>query len=719
MSKDHSIIMKIETNKYPFVIFYRFDKYSQIDSYLLSNKEQLKCSLFIINDFKQLNYLFNSNYQILVTYGTEEDEYYPLVNSIIADRMRQQWVHLKELHSLDTLNQYVNYCFVYNCLKTRIEVRPTFSLFTTTYNSYEKIIRCYNSIKAQLLLDWEWVIIDDSPDDKHFDYLRELTNKDNRVRLYRRSENSGNIGNVKNEAVSLSRGKYVLELDHDDELVPTTLSTSAKYFDENKEVGFIYMNYSNIYENGENYNYGDFFCKGYGSYYCEKYNNKWIYVSNTPNINNITLSHLTCCPNHPRIWRKEILLECGNYCEYLPICDDYEILLKTALNTKMAKIPQLGYIQYMNHSNNNFSLIRNSEINRIGPEYISKIYYDHFQIHSKMKELNAYEDEKYIHNCSQLWKRDKNEFQHKYCNIIENSDYEKQYCIIGLDSLIKNIEEIQELYKNSKNDFLLLENKANLQYVSWKLEYYNLDRFKCYTLPDASVEELVDYFMVMYRFLDEYTIFNNNVTKLKYNTNCVERYEVINGLTKPHEHYLEIGVETGFSYSRLHFYSKQGVDPDPKFSDPTLVLKTSDAYFAENTSKKDVIFIDGMHQVEYVVKDINNSIKILNENGKLFLDDILPLTYDEQCKIPKKHYYENGILKYGEPWTGDVWKVVYYILLNYYDCIRISYYYHENYRGVACITFLKPFQIPQEKIRIINAFDYYLHFNHYTSLLHS
>jgi glycosyltransferase involved in cell wall biosynthesis len=726
MIQGENSILNLETNKYPYVIFYRLDKYSVVDSFLLTHKDQLNCSLFIINDCKQLNYLFNSSYQILITYGAEETEYYPLVGSVIAERMRSRWIHMKEITNLDALNnlnQYVNYCFIDNCLKARLNVRPVFSLFTTTYNSYEKIVRCYNSIKNQILLDWEWVIVDDSPDDKHFDYLKNLTLKDQRVRLYRRAENSGNIGNVKNEAVSLSRGKYVLEMDHDDELVPSTLSTCAQYFDEHTDVGFIYMNYSNIYENGENYNYGDFFCKGYGSYYCEKYNNRWLYVSNTPNINNITLSHLTCCPNHPRIWKKDVLLECGNYCEFLPICDDYEIILRTALHkTKMAKISKLGYIQYMNQSNNNFSLIRNSEINRIGPQYISNIYYEHHKINEKMKEKNAHEDEKYIHDCSQLWKREKTHFQHKFCNIVANTDYERQYCFIGIDSLIKNIDQVKELYKNPKNDFLLLENKASIQYTWWKLEYYGFDRFKCYCLPDADNQELIDYFMIMYKSVpdDQYVIFNNNVNKIKYNTNYSERFEVINGLTKPAEHYLEIGVETGFTYSRVHFHSKQGVDPDPKFSDPTLIEKTSDNYFAENSSTKDVIFIDGMHQVEYVVKDINNSIKILNRNGKLFLDDILPLTYDEQCKIPKKHFYENGILKYGESWTGDVWKVVYYLLLNYKDCIiGFSYYYHENYRGVACITFQKTFQIPEEDIQVINAFDYYLHFNHYISLLHS
>jgi hypothetical protein len=217
------------------------------------------------------------------------------------------------------------------------------------------------------------------------------------------------------------------------------------------EVGFIYMDFINIYENGNNFWYGDSICKGYGSYYCQKYNNKWTFVYNTPNINNITLSHLVCCPNHPRIWRRNILLDIGNYCEYLPICDDYEILLKTAISTKMAKISKMGYIQYMNDSNNNFSLIRNAEINRIGPNYIKPIYYDYFNIDEEMKKLNAYEDEKYLSGNLNIWKLDET-YNHKFCNLLLNNSYKKQICIIGLDGLIKNMDRIQELYLDNEND---------------------------------------------------------------------------------------------------------------------------------------------------------------------------------------------------------------------------------------------------------------------------
>jgi hypothetical protein len=101
----------------------------------------------------------------------------------------------------------------------------------------------------------------------------------------------------------------------------------------------------------------------------------------------------------------------------------------------------------------------------------------------------------------------------------------------------------------------------------------------------------------------------------------------------------------------------------------------------------------------------------------IFVDDILPLTFDEQCKIPKRHYYEKGILKYGESWTGDVWKMIYHLLLYYSDNILFSYYYHENYRGIACIQIKESFQIPEQEIPKINDYDYYTDFSGYVSLL--
>ena len=330
--------------KYPNIIFYRFNKYSDIDSYLLN--QSYNCTFNITDKVEDLNRLFNPNYHLLITFGDTEKEYNNIILPNIEDRFRDRWIHKsrENILNIEEFNSTVNYCYINNVIMERKLQRPEFSIFTTCYNTWDKFNRVYNSLKNQKLKDWEWIIIDDTPlpengKKNHFDFLREKCKNDSRIRLYCRSENSGNIGNIKNEAVSLCRGKYILELDHDDEILSDCLVDAAEVFDKDEEVGFVYMDFINIYEDGRNFSYGDFICKG---------------LSLTPNINNITLSHLVCCPNHPRIWRKSVLLRLENYSEFLPICDDYEILLKTALNTKIVKIHKLGYIQYMNNGNNNF-----------------------------------------------------------------------------------------------------------------------------------------------------------------------------------------------------------------------------------------------------------------------------------------------------------------------------------------------------------------------------
>jgi glycosyltransferase involved in cell wall biosynthesis len=375
--------------KYPFIIFYRKDKYNNIDNFFIENAHSIDFTVFIANCAENVKCLHDSNFQILVTYGDSFEEYNEELLSIISIKMLIRHIHLTAIDTVDNLNIEINNALIKLCLTPRENVRPTFSLFTSAFNSYDKILRVYKSLENQTLTDWEWIIVDDSPDDAHFNFLRSIMMDDPRIRLYRRSKNNGSIGNVKNETIGLCRGKYVLEMDHDDEILPFVLKESAELFDKDATIGFIYMDCACVYENGLNQTYGDFICKGYGAYYSQKYKDKWRLVYITPNINNITLSHLTCCPNHPRIWRRKTLMELDSYCEYLPICDDYEIILKTCVSTKVAKIHKLGYIQYMNDSNNNFSLIRNSEINRIGPNYISPIYYEYLNVHETMKQNDA------------------------------------------------------------------------------------------------------------------------------------------------------------------------------------------------------------------------------------------------------------------------------------------------------------------------------------------
>lgn len=707
--------------KYPLVLLYKSENYHYVDDFFISNSQKLECTLFFLSKIERLNYLFNPNFNILITYC--DDNEYSDIFKIIPLRFLKQTLHLKKLPSnIDEFNKYINKFYIYIC---DLRNRPSFSVFTTCYNSFQKILRAYNSLKAQIFLDWEWVIIDDSENDEHFNFLKTHFKNDNRIRLFNKSTNSGNIGNVKNEAVSLCRGKYVLELDHDDEVLPNCLEDAYNVFEKNDEIGFIYMDFANVYENGNNFKYGDNICFGYGGYYCQKHKNKWIYVYVTPNINNNTLSYLIACPNHPRIWRKSLLDKIGNYCESLPICDDYEVLLKTFLNTTMAKIPKLAYIQYMNESDNNFSLIRNSEINRLGPKYISPIYYSQYNINKKMIDLESYENENYKIECIPIWLREN--YQYKYSNLVINNDYNKQICILGIDALIENMDYIKELYLCNTNDFILLENKFGINYLTEKLDYYGFDKMKTYYFEDYTNEMLINYFKILYKSINNYQIIYSSICNIEYNATEIHRHDIINKNSNVTDKYLEIGIEYGYTFTNVHFIDKVGIDPNPKLENKNIIKITSDDYFeniqinkeTENIEKFDICFIDGMHLSEYVLRDFNNCIKFLNINGKILIDDILPFNYDEQLRIPRKHFYENNILNYGESWTGDIWKFAYFLLINYKSNMNIKIYNNKNYRGIGCFEINKPFEIDYSTLNELQNYEYFKDFNNYLHLLKS
>jgi len=134
----------------------------------------------------------------------------------------------------------------------------------------------------------------------------------------------------------------------------------------------------------------------------------------------------------------------------------------------------------------------------------------------------------------------------------------------------------------------------------------------------------------------------------------VHRYDIINYLAKKHHfvNYLEIGVYQGQNIRKVEIEHKDGVDPGnegfiiPEVNYPI----TSDEFFElikGHDIKYDIIFIDGLHHSEQVIKDINNSLNHIVDDGYVILHDCNPLNYEMQT-IPR-----NTIV-----WTGDVWKSI-------------------------------------------------------------
>src|SRR6056300_1389458 len=129
-------------SRYPVVIFFRHDKYSEIDNFIENNKESLMCSVHITNDISELNKLYNHNYHVLVTYGDTYAEY-DYISSNIPSRFSSRWFHKNNISNIEEFNHNVNYCYITNVIDSREKTRPIFSIFTTCFKSYDYINTAY------------------------------------------------------------------------------------------------------------------------------------------------------------------------------------------------------------------------------------------------------------------------------------------------------------------------------------------------------------------------------------------------------------------------------------------------------------------------------------------------------------------------------------------------------------------------------------------------
>lgn len=135
----------------------------------------------------------------------------------------------------------------------------------------------------------------------------------------------------------------------------------------------------------------------------------------------------------------------------------------------------------------------------------------------------------------------------------------------------------------------------------------------------------------------------------------LQRWDVLNEFLAFTEErrYLEIGVQSGHLARRVEAFMKTGVDPEPKRgaegkydrfyrgpSDDFFVLLDADTRF-------DVVLVDGLHHADQVLRDVENALRHIPDDGVIVLHDCNPQTELAQ-RVPRV----TGV------WNGDCWKAM-------------------------------------------------------------
>ena len=275
-------------------------------------------------------------------------------------------------------------------------ITPRFSVFTPTYMIADRIERTYQGLKNQTFTDWEWVVVDDSPEgDLTWEKLLEISKKDFRVKPHRILPNTGGVvGHAKNRAAHLCQGDWLVELDHDDYLLSEALEELDNASKAFPDAGFMYSEVCELYDDGQMKYYTEIwgedgyanpnngFNANFGIHY-------WINVDGVDylshrysDINPLSIRYNWSMPNHVRVWKREVYLLLGGHNKRLPVADDYELIVRTFLVTPIIHVKKLLYLQY----NNNNSTVDNNVIDINRRARLIKDYFD-TAIHERILEL--------------------------------------------------------------------------------------------------------------------------------------------------------------------------------------------------------------------------------------------------------------------------------------------------------------------------------------------
>lgn len=210
------------------------------------------------------------------------------------------------------------------------------SVFTPTHNLCW-LPEAYASLAAQTDRDWEWILLANGPVRGH---VRGFN--DPRVRVINApGELDGKIGPLKKFACAQARGEAVMELDHDDILLPEAIAEARQAFAD-RSVDFAYSNsvnhdfrcdYPMTWSGVHGWTHRPFFWQGRFMHEA---------VSGAPNPPNFC--RIWYAPNHFRAWRKSFYDRIGGHNATLTAGDDHELVCRSYIEGGCRHIDQPLYI---------------------------------------------------------------------------------------------------------------------------------------------------------------------------------------------------------------------------------------------------------------------------------------------------------------------------------------------------------------------------------------
>jgi hypothetical protein len=204
----------------------------------------------------------------------------------------------------------------------------------------------------------------------------------------------------------------------------------------------------------------------------------------------------------------------------------------------------------------------------------------------------------------------------------------------------------------------------------------------------------------------------------------IDRMYVIQEVIKKiHSHtYLEIGIHEGECFLRIRCRQKIAVDPHiliPPAKKRKYYLRnifnlfnryyqmSSDDFFHQQhafllRNRPDVVFIDGLHRYDQSLRDVQNALRYLKDDGVIIMHDCNPLS--EAAAFPARSCEHAASMQgFSGEWNGDVWKTIVHLRSSRKD---IDVFVLDCDQGLGVITKRKPEHVLTYSIKDLQALSY-------------
>lgn len=237
------------------------------------------------------------------------------------------------------------------------------SIFTPTHNP-QYLEDAYRSIKAQAFD--EWIILLNNGARFCPDW------NDPRVRIEEMPIATDYVGALKRHAVSLCTGDILIELDHDDMLMPDAIDVVRGAFQQTG-AGFVYTNSASFRGNFEK---AERFDEAQGWQYrpmqvCGNELEELVSWKPAPEV----FSRIWYAPHHLRAWTKDAYERAGGHDPNMRVLDDQDLLCRTYLTSGVCFVDRCCYLYRID--GNNTWLTHNAEIQnntlRLHDKYFEKL----------------------------------------------------------------------------------------------------------------------------------------------------------------------------------------------------------------------------------------------------------------------------------------------------------------------------------------------------------